>query len=516
MGIGIWHFAIIFFSVIVLLVPIEQANANFWLPPEWTEEELLELYKQKQLLRVEQVREENVGLLELYKQEEIFRAEQVRDQILDFQITRLHNPYHDTEVEVIITYERNFENGIPKVVQREHEIFQTLKAEQIDLAEKKYLEILGGKTITNLVDIESREKIIQIREFKIDNQVGFMARNHEDFQNYKLEEIAIAEKTIDKMVEEGLWASHPYINYEKNEVSTVSIDNQDHQPVTKRSSEEFKNLILEQILLAEQVRDQILDFQIIGVQNPYEKSYEKLNDVQEEVIEQSEPKAFDRNHETFQSYKDEQVVIAQTTLNKIFSLKNSENIKDEITNEKEQFSMNDEEISKPIVYDRYDELFQLSKQNQEDKAKKKLIEILGGKKIHNPDYLDFEIKKLYCLNFDKNKNSEYNILTSSSCPVYEKNVENIPVQNIPVQNIPVQNTPVQNTPVQNTPVQNTPVQNTPVQNTPVQNIPVLTPVSGHCLGEGFSFLINFMYEKSICDLIGTSSMFGASDTSGTI
>jgi len=394
MGIGIWHFAIISFSVIVLLVPTEQANANFLIPPDWTEEELLELYKQKQLLRVEEVREENFGLLEVYKQEQIFRAEQVRDQILDFKITNLQNPYHDTEVEVIITYERNFENGIPKVVQREHEIFQTIKAEQIDLAEKKCLEILGGKTITNFVDNESREKIIQIREFKIDNQVDFMTRNHEDFQNYKLEEITIAEKIIDKIVEEGLWASHPYINYEKNEVSTANIDNQDYQPVTKRSGEKFKNLILEQILLAEQVRGQILDFQITNLQNPYEK----LNDVQEEVIEQSELKVLDRNHETFQSYKDEQVVIAQTTLNEIFRLKNSENIKDEITNEKEQFSMNDEEISKPSVYDRYDELFQLSKQNQEDKAKKKLIEILGGKKIHNPDYLDFEIKKLHYLN----------------------------------------------------------------------------------------------------------------------
>ncbi|KKK91325.1 hypothetical protein LCGC14_2714110, partial [marine sediment metagenome] len=88
---------------------MQQASAVFFLPPEWTEEELLELFKQKQLLRVELQNEENFDF-ESYKQEQLFRAEQVRDQILDFKMTGLQNPYHDIKVEVIITYEGNVEN----------------------------------------------------------------------------------------------------------------------------------------------------------------------------------------------------------------------------------------------------------------------------------------------------------------------------------------------------------------------------------------------------------------------
>jgi len=224
LGMGVRNtYCIIFVLCLVLfLTPMQQASAVFFLPPEWTEEELLELFKQKQLLGVELQNEENFDF-ESYKQEQLFRAEQVRDQILDFKMTGLQNPYHDIKVEVIITYEGNvendesilasfvdpskdpqhyldryynepiykewfdknfpgltiekavgfesvssftetievnLENDIPKVVQRKHEIFQTIKAEQISLAEKKYQEILGGKTITNFPDDEPRKKIV--------------------------------------------------------------------------------------------------------------------------------------------------------------------------------------------------------------------------------------------------------------------------------------------------------------------------------------------------------------------
>ncbi len=187
MGVRNTYCIIFLLGLVLFLTPMQQASAVFFLPPEWTEEELLELFKQKQLLGVELQNEENFDF-ESYKQEQLFRAEQVRDQILDFKMTGLQNPYHDIKVEVIITYEGNVENDIPKVVQRNHEIFQTIKAEQISLAEKKYQEILGGKTITNFPDDEPRKKIVY-PEFKIDNQTGFMNRSHDDLQNYRLFQI---------------------------------------------------------------------------------------------------------------------------------------------------------------------------------------------------------------------------------------------------------------------------------------------------------------------------------------
>jgi len=37
----------------------------------------------------------------------------------------------------------------------------------------------------------------------------------------------------------------------------------------KREHQEFKNLIIEQIFLAENIRNEMLDFRITSVQNPY-------------------------------------------------------------------------------------------------------------------------------------------------------------------------------------------------------------------------------------------------------
>jgi len=464
---------------------MQQASAVFFLPPEWTEEELLELFKQKQLLRAELQNEENFDF-ESYKQEQLFRAEQVRDQILDFKMTGLQNPYHDIKVEVIITYEgnvendesilasfvdpskdpqhyldryynepiykewfdknfpgltiekavgfesvssftetieANLENDIPKVVQREHEIFQTIKAEQISLAEKKYQEILGGKTITNFPDDEPRKKIVYAK-FKIDNQTGFMHRNHDDFQNYRLLQISIAEEFRDSSWKEKFSTSNPYQNNESIEVLSNNAENKIlEQTLNYRQSEEFKNLIIEQIFLAENIRNEMLDFRMTGLaHNPYldenvdeniDKNIDKNTDKNTDellgktntsiviswsdptyVIDKPEFNILDRNTKGFEMVKAMELEIAQNTLNKMLLLSNSEEVDVEIiilTNENKKLNN----------YERDDQGFEFFKNKSIDIAEKKLIEILGGKKIHNPDYLDFEIKKLYYLNLDK-------------------------------------------------------------------------------------------------------------------
>ncbi len=449
MGVDNTYCIIFVLGLVLFLAPMEQASAVFFLPPEWTEEESLELFKQKQLLRVEFQNEENFDF-ESYKQEQLFRAEQVRDQILDFKMTGLQNPYHDIKVEVIITYEgnvendesilasfvdpskdpqhyldryynepiykewfdknfpgltiekavgfesvssltetieANLENDIPKVVQRNHEIFQTIKAEQISLAEKKYQEILGGKTITNFPDDEPRKKIVYAK-FKIDNQTGFINRNHDDFQNYRLLQISIAEEFRDGSWKENLWASNPYQNNESVENSPkIKVNEIIQNNLLKREHKEFENLIIEQIFLAENIRNEMLDFRV----NPYldENTDESLGKTNTSIIisfsdptyvtDKPEFNIIDRNAKGFEMVKTLEVAIAQNTLNEMLLLSNSE--EDDVV-----IIILINENKKLNNINRDDQGFEFFKNKQIDIAEKKLMEILGQKNIHNSDY----------------------------------------------------------------------------------------------------------------------------------
>jgi len=403
--------------MIILLFPTEQANAVFFLPPEWTEEELLELFKQKQLLRVELQNEENFDF-ESYKQEQIFRAEQVRDQILDFKMTGLQNPYLDTPSNVIVSFEENNEVKSIKSLDRRNENFQLIKDEQLSIAEKKCKEILGGKTISNSINDEPLQKKT-IHAFKIDNQTGFMNRNFEDFHNYKLLQISIVEDYRDNNWEENLWSSNPYQNNESIEELSNNKENKILEYVSDhRQSEEFKNLIIEQIFLAENIRNEMFDFRITAVQNPYldEKIDENLDENIDENTDESLGKTnqniaiswsdptyvtdklefniLDRDTKVFEMVKAMEFEIAKIRLNEMIHLSNPEKSDVEIiilTNENKKLNN----------YERDDQGFEFFKNKSIDIAEKKLIEILGGKKIHNPDYLDFEIKKLYYSNLDK-------------------------------------------------------------------------------------------------------------------
>ena len=121
------YYIIIALGVVILLVPDQQSSAI--LPSsELTEDELIELYKLEQLVN----------------------AEQARDEL--FVLLGQQNPYLDTPSNVIVSFEKNGEENIPKVIDRYYENFQTIKDEQISIAEKKCKEILGGKTISNSIN----------------------------------------------------------------------------------------------------------------------------------------------------------------------------------------------------------------------------------------------------------------------------------------------------------------------------------------------------------------------------
>jgi len=387
-GIGIGIYAIIFLSFAILFFPIQQGYGIFALP-ELSEQELIELYKQEQLVN----------------------AEQKRDEI--FVLFGLQNPYFDTPSNVIVSFEKNGEENIPKVIDRYYENFQTIKDEQISIAEKKCKEILGGKTISNSINDEPTLKKTTIG-FKIDNQTGFLNRNDENFQNYTLLQISIAEDFRDnnwKEIFSTLENPNPYDNNKSIENSPkIKVNEIIQNNIIKREHKEFENLIIEQIFQAEKIRNEMLDVRITNQENPYlnEDMDENVDENVEEpsiktntgiVIVWSDPtyvtdkpefNIIDRNTIEFEMVKAMELEIAQNTLNEMLMLTNSEEDDVEIiilTNENK----------KPNNYKRDDQGFEFFKNKQIDIAEKKLMEILGQKSIHNSDYLEFEkiIMKYY-------------------------------------------------------------------------------------------------------------------------
>ncbi len=392
-GIKISIYAIIFLSVTLLFFPVQQGYGFFTLP-ELSEQELIELYEQEQLAN----------------------SEQARDEI--FVLLRLQNPYLDTPSNVIVSFEENNEIKSVKSLDRRNENFQLIKDEQLSIAEKKCKEILGGKTISNSINDEPLQKKT-IHAFKIDNQTGFMNRNFEDFHNYKLLQISIAEDYRDNNWKENLWALNPYQNNESIEELSNSKENKILEYVSDyRQSEEFKNLIIEQIFLAENIRNEMLDFRITAVQNPYldEKIDGNLDDDLDGSLDASIGKTnqniaiswsnptyvtdklefniLHREAKEFEMVKAMEFEIAKSKLNEMLHLSNAEK-------EYVEIIILTPENKKPNNYKRDDQGFEFFKNKQIDIAEKKLMEILGQKNIHNSDYLDFEkIKMKYYSNLN--------------------------------------------------------------------------------------------------------------------
>jgi len=383
-------YSIIFLISIILLIPSQNADAIFMLSPESSEDDFYQIYRDVQIIL----------------------AEQTRGEILDYKITHLPNPYHEVSDDILVTIQNNIENYIPQVVQRDHEIFQLIKSEQIDLAKKKILEILGGKIISNFDHDISSNEVNPIHEFEMDSQTGFMTRNHEDFKIYIQEEITRAELTRNGIFDQFSSAySNPYINDENKKISILENSlGQENAPSTlDRNDEGFELLKTKQVLLAKITLNQILDSSFSKV-NPYDLSEEKIED-SSDIVKSSELLISDQDSKEFQSYNAVQYEIIGTASDGILKLESSLVTEELVNVQNEQLSigytsdtilkfmnvfriselLNDQNIQltmeeneiKRKTFDQDDEIFQLLKQAQEDKAKEKLIEIYGGKNIHN-------------------------------------------------------------------------------------------------------------------------------------
>ena len=371
-------YAIILLSIALLFFPVQQGYGFFELSPELNETQLMELYKLEQSVKAEQVRDENF--------------------VLQIQ----QNPYLDTPSNTIISFKEINEEQSLKSLDREDKNFQLIKDEQIAIAEKKCKEILGGKTISNLINNEPINKKSDYK-FKIDNQTGFMKRNSDNFQNYTSLQISMAEEFRDnnwiKMISQE--SSNPYQNNE----SVMALSNNEEKKMSNmkldnRQSEEFKNLAREQVSLAENIRNEMLDYSMTGNPNPYLNASieEKVEEQSEEspvktntniiitgwadptyVTDKSDFNKIDREYSGFEIIKALELEIAQNTLNGMLSLSNSDE-------ESLEIIISTNENNKLTDIERDDQGFEFFKNKQIVIAEQKLMEILGQKNIHNSDY----------------------------------------------------------------------------------------------------------------------------------
>ena len=137
---GISQYVIIILSLTILLIPVSQVDAIFFFPPEINDKKFSKNFIEMQELELEKSRD------------------------YYFEVMRLQNPYNDKiSDKVIIFTDQKFNMQLGNY--RFDENFQTLKDEQLDLAQKKYLEIMGGKIITSSLGDKLDKRIIPILEF---------------------------------------------------------------------------------------------------------------------------------------------------------------------------------------------------------------------------------------------------------------------------------------------------------------------------------------------------------------
>jgi len=354
MGMGISQYVIIIVSLIIFLIPVSQVDAIFFFSPEISDEEFSKKYK------------------ELQK----FKMEKFRDYY--FEVKRLQNPYNDKISDnVIIFTDQKLDMQLSNY--RYDENFQTLKDEQIDLAQKKYLEQLGGKSIISSLGDKPDKRIIPILEFS-DEELSFMKVIHrydEGFTSYKIQQAIIAEDYLANNWKELQWELNPYQNNE----SIEELSNNKENKILPHVSDHRQN--------------EMSGFRITSMQNPYpdEKIDGNLdasisNTNQNIVISWSDPtyvtdkpefNFLDRHTIVFEMVKAMEIEIAKSKLNEMVHLSSPEKSDTEII-------ILTQENKKPNNYNQHDKEFEFLKKTQIDIAEQKLIEILGGRTITNVDF----------------------------------------------------------------------------------------------------------------------------------
>ena len=418
---GISKYLVIIVSVIVFLIPMSQAEGLLLIPIEVGEEYFVIIYKE--------IQEE--------------KAEKFRDYYLQ-EFLRLQNPY-DEEIYDSKTVLNEKEVNFLKSIHRDDKNFQTIKDEQLSLAEKKYQELLGGKSITNTFVDETENDRKVTSEF-----VKAIHRDDDGFETYKIKQKIFAERTISELIDKGVWEEDPFVTtelfedyyYESDSIqdiksvtaalelieddvitaeelieddvitakdliqdNVISADNLQafwkgyeikqnekadvvQKPIVTqenndfdwddyewkklyRGSEEFQNLISDQISLAEQVMDENVEFrEIIMINDEKNKITSTLNELERQPIILREDK-------NFQLSKLKEIEKAESIFSDYYHIKSfdEDKINDEL--------IEDTTFIIPKVDDRSDMFFKLLKEFEKEKAEEKMLEILGGKRINS-------------------------------------------------------------------------------------------------------------------------------------
>jgi len=298
-------YAIILLSVALLFFPVQQVYG--------TSAETLEFYEEQRF--------------ELRILEQSVKAEKIRDE--NFVSLTQQNPYLDMPSNVIISFKENNETKPTKSFVRENKNFSLIKDVQLSIAEKKYKEILGGKTILNFYNNEPVIKKSN-HEFKIDNKTGFMNRESDDFKKYKLLQGSIAEE-----FRNNNWKINPYQN---NEIKMLP-NNEENKIVDtylNRHSDEFRNLKNEQISIAVNTLNEMPEFRMNGspylVENMYEP-FDKINKNEiaieglelTQTMDKLEINSLNRSAEEFKMSIELELKIAQNKLNEMLLISNPDN-----------------------------------------------------------------------------------------------------------------------------------------------------------------------------------------------
>jgi len=177
---------------------------------------------------------------------------------------------------------------------------------------------------------------------------------------------------------------------------------------THRGDSEFKNLIKNEILLAEKTRDNIIALNDTDALNPYiientinaailienainpetaahvetEKIYLVLSWSDQNVVLELQATTLNRNSTNFEDFKLMQAELAQMQLNKMLRVENSENTE---PSDSEQTDIVINDYPYLNSYDRNDFLFKFNKNMQKIMAEKKFIELFGNE-IQNKDF----------------------------------------------------------------------------------------------------------------------------------
>jgi len=363
MGVDNTYCMVFVLGLVLFLAPMEQASAIFYIPTEITQEESTESYLQKEISRLEQLRNEIYG--------------------------SKHNPYDDIKIEEKTSNNQILDNYSPNSIEYFQKVIEYIyKVKQINLATQKLDEILGGKSTANSDFYKTKFITSSTSKSLVDNQTSSVKRTDESFQNYKDEQIVALEKIRDELMEQNRF----FLNQKTYEIDITKISDKKLNAIKKQLEKFELNIIkIKEIKYDikeshenqikesdEQYNEQKVDV-ITSYENQIKESEEQYNEQKVDVITSYENKI----KELEEQYNAQKVDVITSYENKIKELEEQYNAQkvDVITsyeNQIKELEENDNKIEKSTTNyenkiqkldDKYNNEIEKSTTNNDNKIK---------------------------------------------------------------------------------------------------------------------------------------------------